>query len=158
MTMGRKSMIRTIAIATLVAGSLDILSAFLWAALLGGPTANILPTIALGAFNMPPSPASQAVGLAVHFAIMTVMVTVYVLAARRIPALNRNWLISGLLYGFALWIVMYWIVMPLRWDTYQTPNELWPIVRQLISHCLLTGLPIAWITARSRRAIRPSYI
>ena len=45
-------MIRTIAWATLVAGTLDILSAFLWSALLGGPLDTILPTIALGAFGM----------------------------------------------------------------------------------------------------------
>ena len=49
-------------------------------------------------------------------------------------------------------------VMPLRWDTYRTPSEAWPIVRQLISHCLLTGLPIAWIAARTQSANRPSYI
>ena len=40
-------MIRTIAWATLVAGTLDILSAFLWSALLGGPLDTIQPTIAL---------------------------------------------------------------------------------------------------------------
>ena len=151
-------MIRTIAWATLVAGTLDILSAFLWSALLGGPLDTILPTIALGAFGMPPSAASQVVGLAVHFTIMAAMVVVYVLAARRIPLLSRHWVIAGVLYGFALWIVMYWIVMPLRWESYQTPSEAWPIVRQLISHCLLTGLPIAWITARAGRPIRPSRI
>ena len=149
---------RTIIWATLVAGTLEILSAFLWSALLGGPLDTILPTIAVGAFGMPPSAASQVVGLGVHFAIMAVMAAVYVLASRRIPLLNRHWVIAGLLYGFALWIVMYWIVMPLRWDTYQTPNEAWPIVRQLISHCLLTGLPIAWIAARTQSANRPSYI
>jgi hypothetical protein len=146
---------RTIAWATLVAGTLDILSAFAWSALLGSPLDTILPTVASGAFGgMPPSATSQVLGLAVHFAIMAVMAAVYVLASRRIPLLNRHWVIAGLLYGFALWIVMYWIVMPLRWDTYQTPHELWPIVRQLISHCLLTGLPIAWI---ARRGIRPSF-
>ena len=30
----------------------------------------------------------------------------------KIPYLR--WWIAGLLYGLALWIVMYWIVMPLR--------------------------------------------
>ena len=35
------------------------------------------------------------------------------------PALSRHWIVAGLLYGVVLWIVMYWIVMPLRWDGYQ---------------------------------------
>ena len=102
--------------------------------------------------------AGAFLGLLVHFAIMAVMVAVYVLAATRIPALNRYWWIVGPVYGVVLWIVMYWLVMPLRWESYQTPSEALPILKQLISHCLLTGLPIAWITARSQRAIRPSYI
>ena len=149
-------MIRTIAWATLVAGTLDILSAFVWS----GTVIPVLRTVASGPFGgeIAQGPAGAPLGLLVHFAIMAAMVAVYVLAARRIPLLNRHWVIAGLLYGFALWIVMYWIVMPLRWDTYQTPNEAWPIVRQLISHCLLTGLPISWIAARTQSANRPSYI
>lgn len=149
-------MLRTIAWATLVAGTLDILSAFIWS----GAAAPVLRTVASGPLGdaIAQGPAGAPLGLLVHFAIMAVMAAVYVLAASRIPALNRYWWIAGPLYGVVLWIVMYWIVMPLRWDSYQTPSEAWPIVKQLISHCLLTGLPIAWITARSARAIRPSYI
>ena len=140
-------MIRTIAWATLVAGTLDILSAFIWS----GAVIGVLQTVASGPLGneIAESPAGAPLGLLVHYAIMAVMVTVYVLAAQRIPALTRHWWIAGPLYGVALWIVMYWIVMPLRWDGYQTPSEAWPIAKQLISHCLLTGLPIAWITARS---------
>lgn len=148
--------IRTITLATLIAGALDILSAYVWSALAGGDLAGILPTVASGPFGggAPEGAAGQALGLLTHFAIMAVMVAVYVLAASRIPALNRNWVVAGLLYGVALWIVMYWIVMPLRWESYQTPHEAWPIAKQLISHCLLVGLPIAWIT---ERRIRPSF-
>jgi len=147
---------RTIALATLVAGTLDILSAFVWS----GAVVGVLRTVASGPLGdaIAHGPAGAPLGLLVHFAIMAVMVAVYVLAAGRIPALNRYWWIAGPLYGVVLWIVMYWIVMPLRWESYTTPSEALPILKQLISHCLLTGLPIAWIAARSRRAIRPSYI
>jgi uncharacterized membrane protein YagU involved in acid resistance len=149
-------MIRTIAWATFVAGTLDILSAFVWS----GAVIPVLQTVASGPFGgeIAQGPAGAPLGLLVHFAIMAVMVAVYVLAARRIPLLNRYWWIAGPLYGLALWVVMYWIVMPLRWESYQTPREALPIIKQLISHCLLTGLPIAWIAARARPAIRPSYI
>ena len=151
---------RTIVWAALVAGTLDILSAFVWSALAGGGLAGILPTVASGPFgdSVRSGAAGQALGLLVHFAIMAVMVAVYAFAARRIPALSQYWWIAGLLYGFALWIVMYWIVMPLRWDSYRTPSEFWPIVRQLISHCLLVGLPIAFIVRRAKPRIRQSYI
>lgn len=149
-------MIRTIAIATLVAGTLDILSAFVWS----GAVVTVLQTVASGPLGnvIAQGAAGAPLGLLVHFVIMAVMVTAYVLAASRIPALNRYWWIAGPLYGVALWIVMYWIVMPLRWESFTPPSEAMPIVKQLISHCLLTGLPIAWIAARARPPIRPSYI
>jgi hypothetical protein len=142
---------KTIAWATLVAGTLDILSAFVWSMLLGGSLAGILPSVASGPFGdtLPNGPMTQILGLVVHFAIMAIMAAVYVLAARTLPALNRNWLIAGLLYGLALWFVMYWIVLPLRFEGFHHPSALWPIVRQLISHCLLVGLPIAWIARRT---------
>ena len=149
-------MIRTIAWATLVAGTLDILSAFVWS----GAVIPVLRTVASGPLGdaIAHGPAGAPLGLLVHFAIMAVMVAVYIVVAARIPALSRYWWIAGPLYGVVLWIAMYWIVMPLRWESYATPSEALPILKQLISHCLLTGLPIAWITARSQRVIRPSYI
>jgi len=143
-------MIRTIALATLVAGTLDILSAFVFA----GAVVAVLQTVASGPFGdaIADGPAGVALGLLTHFAIMAAMVSVYVLASLRLHVLTRHWLVAGLLYGLALWIVMYWIVMPLRWDGYATPSEPLPIVRQLFSHCILTGLPIAWFAARHFKA------
>ena len=145
--MGEPRTIRTIAWATLAAGTLDILSAFVWT----GAVVVVLQSVASGPFGdtVASGPWGPPLGLLVHFAIMAAMVTVYVLAARRIPALNRYWPLAGLLYGFALWIAMYWIVIPLRWPG--TPSrELVAVAQQLISHCLLVGLPIAWIAARNR--------
>ena len=115
---------RTIAWATLVAGALDILSAFVWS----GAVIPVLQTVASGPFGgeIAKGPAGAPLGLLVHFAIMAVMVAVYVLAANRIPALNRYWWIVGPLYGVALWVVMYWIVMPLRWETFASPREAMP--------------------------------
>jgi hypothetical protein len=139
-------MFRTIGWATLVAGTLDILSAFFWS----GAVVPVLRIVASGPLGeeIAASPAGAPLGLLVHFAIMAVMAAVYVLAASRISALNRYWWIAGPLCGVALWIIMYWIVMPLRWESYQTPSDALAIGKQLISHCLLTGLPIAWIASR----------
>jgi uncharacterized membrane protein YagU involved in acid resistance len=86
----------------------------------------------------------------VHFTLMLAMVAIYVLVAWRRPILDRQWVVTGLLYGLVLWLVMYWIVLPWRFGA-PLPSDPAAIVRQLISHCLLTGLPIAWITARASR-------
>jgi hypothetical protein len=146
-------MLRTILWATLIAGTLDILSAFAFA----GAVVAVLQTVASGPFGgaIAEGPAGVPLGLLTHFAIMAVMVAVYVLAARRIPALKRHWIAAGLLYGVALWLVMYWVVLPLRFESYQTPSALVPIAKQLFSHCVCVGLPIAFIARRATS--RPSF-
>src|SRR5262245_23248477 len=107
-------MLRPILWATLVAGTLDILSAFVFA----GAVVGVLQTVASGPFGnaVAEGPAGALLGLLTHFAIMAVMVAVYFAAAARIPLLTRQWVLAGLLYGVVLWLVMYWIVLPLRFE------------------------------------------
>ena len=147
-------MLRPILWATLVAGTLDILFAFIVA----GSVAPVLRTVASGALGdaIADGPAGAPLGLLVHFAIMAVMAGAYVLAATRVALLTRQWWLMGLLYGVVLWIVMYWIVMPLRWASFVPPGEPVAIARQLFAHCGLVGLPIAWFAARHFK-VRPSF-
>ena len=153
-------MIRTIALATLVAGTLDILMAIIDTSLSGGNVAGMLASVASGPFGdgIRENAAAAPLGLLVHFAIMAVMAAVYVLAATRIPLLTRYWRIAGPLYGVGLFIVMYWLVLPARFEGFAPPSEAIGIAKGLFAHCVLVGLPIAWIAARSRPAIRQSYI
>lgn len=147
-------MLRPILWATLVAGTLDILFAFVTA----GSVAPVLRTVASGPLGdaIADGPAGVPLGLLVHFAIMAAMAAAYVIAASRVPLLAQQWIVAGLLYGVVLWIVMYWLVMPLRWDSYTTPSEPMAIARQLFAHCVLVGLPIAWFAARHLKD-RPSF-
>jgi len=147
-------MLRPILWATLIAGTLDIVFAFV----IAGTVAPVLRTVASGPLGdtLADGPAGPVLGLVTHFAIMGVMVAAYFLAAVRLPLVTRQWWILGLLYGVVLWIVMYWIVMPLRWESYTTPHETMPIARQLFAHCILVGLPIAWF-ARRHLAVRPAF-
>ena len=145
-------MLRTIAWATLVAGTLDILMAVIDVTLSGGSVPGMFRSIASGPFGdgMRESSAGVPAGLVVHFAIMAVIAAVYIVAARRIPALTRYWWIAGLLYGVGVWLVMYGIVLPARFGA-SLPSEPLAIAKGLFAHCVLVGLPIAWITARARR-------
>ena len=146
---------RTIGWATLVAGTLDILSAFVWTGMEGGTPGQVLQSVASGPFGdeMRETWVGIPLGLAVHFAIMLAMVAAYVLIAPHFPILMRQWLVAGVLYGVLLWLIMYWVVLPLRWGM-SPPSEPGAIAQQLVSHCLLVGIPIAWITARAFPASR----
>ena len=145
-------MLRTIAWATLVAGTLDILMAVIDVSLSGGRVPGMFRSIASGPFGdgMRQSSLGVPAGLLVHFAIMAVIAAVYVVAARRMPVLNRYWWIAGLVYGFGVWLVMYGIVLPARFGA-SLPTEPVAVAKGLFAHCVLVGLPIAWITARARR-------
>ena len=149
-------MIRKIALATLVAGMLDIMSAFFFAGRAGKSPADVLHFVASGPFGDQALHGTSwaIIGLAVHFAIMAVMVTAYMAFAPSFPALyNKPWL-AGLLYGLLLWGIMYWIVRPLRWPAMALPHAwdgmsqakiAYSIGNALFSHCILVGLPIAYI-------------
>jgi hypothetical protein len=147
--------LRPILLATLVAGTLDILSAFVFVGMAGGSPGAVLGYVASGPFGDAAKDGGAswaAIGLGVHYAIMLCMVTAYFLVVRRIPFLLRNPVVAGLLYGLILWGIMYWIVKPLRWPDAPLPHTLQGIAQALFSHCILVGLPIAWIASRHLRS------
>ena len=79
---------------------------------------------------------------------MAIMAALYVLAARRMPALVQHPIQWGIIYGLATYVVMNWLVVPLRFDAPLPPKPL-SIATQLFAHVILVGIPIALITARS---------
>jgi hypothetical protein len=152
-------MLRSILIATLIAGTLDILSAFVFAGMAGMTPGGVLTYVASGPFGdgvRAAGPTWAAAGLAVHFAIMACMATAYFLIAPRFPALVRHPIPAGLAYGLLLWLIMYWAVKPLRWPDAPLPHTAWGISNALFSHCLLVGLPIALVAARHWRSRIPA--
>jgi len=151
--MNGRSVAKPILVATLVCGTLDIL----WAALIslwrGREPAAMLRFVASGPFPSATDlgAAGSALGLGVHYALMAIMVALFVVVARSRPTLvDRPWL-SGLIYGLVTYVVMNLIVVPLRFPAAWPPSTL-SITTQLFSHIVLVGWPIAFI---SRTYLRP---
>ena len=146
-------MTRTIALATLVAGTLDIVFAMILTLIFGRLIPDMLRFVASGPFPAATDMGTVGaiLGLVVHFALMAIMATVYVLFANA-PA--RRHLIdmpyrAGLAYGVITYIVMNLIVVPLRFGNW--PPKPLSIATQLFAHIVLVGIPIALITARQLR-------
>ena len=148
------SILRPILLATLVAGTLDLISAFVFAGMAGGTPIGVLRYVASGPFGEAPTatPGWAAIGAAVHFTIMLCMATAYLLIAPRFAQLMRHPILAGIAYGVLLWLIMYFLVKPLRWPETPIPHTAWAISNQLFSHCILTGIPIAWIASRWHRS------
>ena len=142
-------MLKPIAIATAVSGTLDIMFAMVLTVVFGREIGNMLRYVGSGPFpEATDMGASGAIlGLIVHFALMAIMATVYVLAARRIPALVERPVQWGVLYGLATYVVMNWLVVPMRFGTPLPPSPL-SMATQLFAHIALVGIPIALIAAR----------
>lgn len=143
-------MIRTIALATFIAGTLDITMAAADATMKGGNPTGMLRSVASGPFPGAGDwgAPGAAAGLAVHFAIMAVMAAVFALAYRNLAAVRARPLLAGALYGLALWLVMYGLVLPLRFNaSFPSPDPV-EIAKQLFAHVALVGMVIALITQK----------
>lgn len=140
---------RKIVTGTLVAGTLDILSAVVYTLIAGKNPLNMLKGLAsavLGDDAVKGGTDMALAGLAIHFAIMAVMVAFFVIAASKIAALRTHWLLAGIAYGIGLWAVMNLIVLPARYGFH--PFHALGLAEQFFSHIVLVGIPIAWIARR----------
>ena len=155
-------MVRTILLATLVAGTLDILSAFLFGGIDGASPGIILRYVASGPFGdalRQGGTGAALLGLAVHFGLMAIMVSIYALGATRIDWALRHPIPAGLGYGALIYFVMYWLVVPTRFPSATPKLDPWHLGNALFSHLICVGLPIALIVAwRSARqpVLRPA--
>ena len=142
---------RTIALATLVAGTLDIAFAMTLTLLFGREIPDMLRSVASGPFKGASEWGTNGaiLGLLVHFALMAVMVTVFVAVARQKPDLTASPIKWGVIYGLVTYVVMNLVVVPLRFGNW--PPKPLSIATQLFAHIVLVGIPIALITARQLR-------
>lgn len=142
---------RRILLATAIAGTLDIGWAAFQTMAGGKPAAGMLRSVASGPF-----PAAEnwgaggaLLGLAVHFAIMAAMAAVFMIACERVRAVRRHTILAGLAYGIGLWMVMYGLVLHLRFGAPFPSPKPEAIARQLFAHVVLVGL-VFGIVGRAR--------
>jgi hypothetical protein len=147
--MKRAGAFRTIALAGVVVGILDIASAFVIATIRGSGSMRMLQGIAsglIGVRSFQGGLVTAAFGLAIHFLIAFTFVTIFYLASRRIVFLTEHAVVSGILYGIAVYLFMYWIVIRVVF-----PNahpSLSRDVTAVLVHISLIGLPTALIVQR----------
>jgi len=144
-------MARTIVLATLVAGALDILFAICLTLYFGREPMAMLRYVASGPFPAATdwgAPGSL-LGLATHFTLMAIMVSAFVLVAQQRPALLERPIQWGIVYGLITYVAMNLIVVPLRFGNWPpTPRS---VATQLFAHIFLVGIPTALIAARTLR-------
>ena len=149
--------LRAIFTAGLVVGVLDISSALVTWWQRGVGARRGLQGIAaglLGANAYDGGLVTAGLGLALHFFVAFVVVSVFYLASRKIEFLTIHPVVSGVLYGIGVYLVMYWVVLPMVFPTFRhrLSNELLAIA----IHISLIGLPCALIVHRYSQQTRQS--
>jgi hypothetical protein len=135
----------------LLTGILDLTAACVNSGLRGTSPVRVFQAIAsglLGADSYQGGAATALLGVFLHFVIAFGAAAVYYFASRRFKFLINRPVISGILYGVAVYWFMQLIVLPLSNFPGRGRFVLEQIVIGLIIHILFVGLPIALVVRR----------
>jgi hypothetical protein len=148
----------TILSATLIAGTLDILAAFLVYAVILGKTspAGILMSIASGIFGKAAYSGGTPMiitGLLLHFLIAFIFSAFYFLIYPGLSFLRRRKLLGGILYGIFIWLVMNLGVLPIAFKGMPLPDPKAALIGIVIV-IVAVGIPIAYIVSGRRTGAR----
>jgi uncharacterized membrane protein YagU involved in acid resistance len=135
--------------AGLLAGVLDITAAFITWAPQGVPPVRILQGIAsglLGPQAFREGTAAALLGGALHFLIAFSAAAVFYAASRKIDFMMRRPILSGVLYGVCVYLLMYWVVMPL--SRFHPPQTVTRSIIAIVTHMICVGLPISLMVRR----------
>ena len=141
--------LKTILVAGLVAGTLDLALAITFFAVTAHAPFSAIPHAVasglLGARAFRLGIASAVLGIFLHYFIALTVAAVYFAASLRIRFLNRHPVLSGAAYGIAVFLVMQFIVLPLSRCGPSHPRLPW-LTADIASHIVFIGITIALIT------------
>lgn len=134
------SLVSPILVGGFVAGLLDMTSAyvtfgrFMPLGIAGG---------LIGAAARHASAGPYILGLFLHYVIAICAAAVYCLSSRKLPFLRDHFIICGLFYGVAVFLVMNLVVLPLSAYHAMGPYTYRGLVEGILAHMLLIGVPIS---------------
>lgn len=148
-------MLKPIAIATAISGTLDILFAMILTLAFERQIPAMLRTVASGPFPAATDWGSggAVLGLVVHFALMAIMATIFMLIVRARPVLLDTPWLTALAFGVFTYFAMNWAIVPLRFHTPLPPKTI-SIVTQLFAHLVLVSFVFVLVAKRTLE-VRP---
>ena len=144
---------KAISIAGLTCGALDISAALVVYGLMGSKPLRLLQGIAggiLGPRTYSGGTSTALLGLTLHFVIAFGAATVFFLASRVVPLLLNHAVVSGVLYGIAVYFFMNRLVVQLSAAT-KFPFSIKMMLIGVIIHIFCVGIPISLSIRRYAR-------
>ena len=141
----RPKILIAILVGGLIAGSLDLTSAFItfgW----GVPRAIAAGLMGRQAFQG--GVATWILGVFLHYVIAFGAATVYCVTSWKLDFLKEHWLVCGMFYGIAVFLVMNLVVLPVSGLHASGPYQLRGLIQGIVVHMLIIGVPIAFCARR----------
>jgi len=140
MTIARASLLRPILAGGALAGTFDMIAAFVT---FGPGVPRAIAGGLLGRSAFHGGAGTWILGFLLHYFIAFSAAAVYCLSSRRLVFLKTNWLVCGLFYGIAVFLVMNLVVLPLCALHAMGPYQYRGLVQGILVHMLIIGLPIS---------------
>lgn len=134
-----------IGVAGLVSGALDLAAGFI---LYGAKVPHVIAAGLLGASAFNGGAATNVLGVFLQFFIATSASAVFYFASRKLLFMLEHWIVCGIFFGIAVYLVMTLIVVPLSALRLHGPFTYEDLVTGLSVHIFLIGLPIAFSVRR----------
>ena len=144
---------KAILLAGLAGGAVDAVYFSAGAVLKGSTPVRVLQGIAsfwLDKAALDGGAASAMLGLATHFGLATLMAAGFVLARPFLPGLRGPALQAGIVWGVMLYLLMYLIILPLRWPALYPRWDGWTSGLDVMAH-MAVGIAIAATIGRQAR-------
>jgi hypothetical protein len=148
------SLLRLIVIGGLITGTLHLVIqvGIVFGLLLKSPYMSSLQFVASGAMgnaSYTGGLATALLGLVLELLMTIIIAGIFILSADRIPLLRQHVIIGSLLYGFGIFIVMNFIVLPLSAAPALPAPPMWLLIEMVLEHILLIGLPLGILVQRT---------
>jgi hypothetical protein len=143
----RNSLLRLSVIGGLITGTLHLLIqvGLVYGLILKSPLISSLQYLASGAIGnaaFTGGLTTALLALILEFIMTIIIAGIFILSADRIPLLRRHVIPGSLLYGFGVFIVMNFIVVPLSAAPPLPAPSMWLFIETILEHILLVGLPL----------------
>ena len=143
----RNSLVRLSVIGGIITGLLHLLIqvGLVYGLILKSPFISSLQYLASGAMGNAAFTGGLATALLaviLEFIITIIIAGIFILSADRTPLLRRYLIPGSLLYGFGVFIVMNFIVVPLSAAPPLPAPPMWLFTEIILEHILLIGLPL----------------
>src|SRR5277367_4188462 len=144
----KKSFLANALSAGLITGSLDISAAFIQYFIMTHKSpVVILPFIASGVFGKEAFNGENIMilwGLIFHFITAIIFAIFFFWLSKMFPSILKNKLLTGILYGFFIWSVMQFIVLPLS-NAPKSPLHFTGAIIAILILIVCIGIPLAYM-------------